>query len=267
MENRSKNQRPANEHAADGQREERGATAVQYALIMTLVAMVTVFAMRDTADESAVEIEYLAASIEGEILDSDGGGFGGSSESGSSESGSSGSSSGVGSSAVNQSFENGTSNTTFYNEGDMLGIWTIAEGSVDSFSIDRPRLSAKWADTGATTPDGQKILDLNGREPGAIETELRVAREADYDLSFLVSENHYCTGSTVADGVARTGQVLWNGEVVQTFSVDADYGEFDVVTAVLPGTESGVGVLRIESTMSGTCGPAIESASISVALR
>ncbi len=253
----------------------RGAGLVEYGLVVAVIALGGIVALRDTGENSSVEIEYVAAVIDGEVLDSDGAGFGGTSAGNQDTGGASGgSSSGTssrsvdGSSAANQSFEDGQDNFfIIYNEGDSIGIWDVVEGSVDPFRVAQPTLAARWINTGATAPDGEKVLDLNGREAGAIETELRVAKEADYTLTFLASENHFCTGSTVADGVARTGAVRWNGEVVGNFSVDTDFGEFDVVTVNLPASSSTTGTLRIESTMAGSCGPAIESASMKVALR
>ncbi len=168
-------------------------------------------------------------------------------------------------SAATKSFEDDDDRFyVVYNAGESIGAWDIVEGSVDPFRVAQPTLAPKWRDTGAQAPSGEKILDLNGNEPGAIETELRVARNAPYTLSFLASENHFCDGATTADGRAKSGRVLWNGEEVATFDVDTDFGEFDVVTAQLPPNGERVGVLRIESTTPGSCGPAIESASVTV---
>ncbi len=244
-------------------RSERGAGAIEYGLIIAVLAAVVVIALRSTGDNTDQELEYTAAVIEGEVLDNGtagaSGGFGSTSGGG-----------GVGGSGsdASQSFEDDDDRFyVVYGEGEEIGIWTVAEGSVDPFRVDQPTLAARWRDTGATAPDGEKILDLNGNEPGAIETELRVARGADYTLSFLVSENHFCQGSTVRDGNAKTGRVLWNGQEVQTFSADTDFGEFEVVTATLPASGEDLGTLRIESTSPGSCGPAIESASVQVKLR
>lgn len=245
-----------------GRSNERGAGAVEYALIIAVIVGVVVFALRNTGDATDQELEYTAAVIEGEVLDNGsagaGGGFG---------STNTGASFG-GSAEASRSFEDGLDDFYHvYDEGETIGIWTVAEGSVDPFRVAQPTLAARWRDTGATAPSGEKILDLNGNEAGAIETELRVARGADYTLEFLVSENHFCQGSTTRDGNAKTGQVLWNGEVVQTFAADTDFGEFEVVTATLPANGGDFGTLRIESTSPGSCGPAIESAGVSVRLR
>ncbi len=243
-------------------RNERGAGAIEYGLIIAVIAGVVVFALRNTGDSADEDLQYTAAVIEGEVLDNGdagaSGGFGSTNSGGSFGGGA----------AASQSFEDGEDDFYIvYDEGETIGIWTVAEGSVDPFRVDQPTLSARWRNTGAAAPNGEKILDLNGNEPGAIETELRVARNAPYTLTFLASENHFCQGSTTADGRAKTGQVLWNGEVVQTFSVDTDFGEFDLVTAELPPNGGELGTLRIESTTGGSCGPAIESASVSVSLR
>lgn len=228
---------------------------------MAMVAIVAVGGLRAFSNEADQELEYTAAVVQdggagsGNLLASGsvsgGGGSGG---------GGAGGGGGFGTTDTDPADEDRAAEATTsfedferrswiaYGVGEKIGAWTVVQGSVDPFR-------------NAATAHGDKALDLNGHEPGAIETELRVARGATYRLSMLIGENH--CGSAV-----KTGRVFWNEDVVGTFAVDTGRrGVFEEWSFDLPPNGEDTGTLRIQGTNPGSCGAALELASVSLKLR
>lgn len=225
---------------------------------MAMVALVAIGGLQTLSNEADQELEYTAAVVQ------DGGGTSGNLLASGSVSGGGGSGGGsVGgfgttdtdpanrqqAAEATTSFEDfEESSWVAHGVGEKIGAWTVVEGSVDPFR-------------NAATTHGDKALDLNGHEPGTIETELRVARGATYRLSMLIGENH--CGSAV-----KTGRVFWNENVVGTFAVDTGQrGKFEEWSFDLPPNGEDTGTLRIQGTNPGSCGAALELASVNLKLR
>ncbi|MEM8922267.1 MAG: DUF642 domain-containing protein [Actinomycetota bacterium] len=209
---------------------ERGASLVEYALLVALVSIVATGAVGYLGGEVEGEFQYTAAVIEGgNLLDRGSGGSGGG---------------GGGSATV--SFEDGNpEDFTRYTTGDTIGDWTVTAGSVNTLK------------SPSAEPDGANVLDLSGVDAGTIETTLDVIPSADYRVSFKVGENHRCTPDR-ADGTAASGQVLWNDQVIGTFSADVAHGEYESVSYVLPATGSSPARLALRSLVNSACGPTVD---------
>jgi choice-of-anchor C domain-containing protein len=90
-----------------------------------------------------------------------------------------------------------------YFAGQQMGVWTVTRDDVHLIG------AGFWQNA-----EGMQSLDLDGGLNGAIKTKINITPLVSYKVSYALAGNP-ASGPTI-----KTGQVLVNGNVVQSFSFD-----------------------------------------------
>jgi choice-of-anchor C domain-containing protein len=90
-----------------------------------------------------------------------------------------------------------------YFSGQQMGVWTVTRDDVHLIG------AGFWQNA-----EGVQSLDLDGGLNGAIKTKIDITPLVSYKVSYALAGNP-ASGPTI-----KTGQVLVNGNVVQSFSFD-----------------------------------------------
>lgn len=224
---------------------ERGASAIQYALILAVIAGVTLGAVRSFGEEAAFTEDSDAAQAT-EALEGDAPPPGEVSDSPTFNAAAAGV---RGNEIQTNGFEDGsTRNWTNYGVGDKIGDWTVIEGNVDTHDT-----------TAYQFGDAARAIDLNGFSAGAIEQTFDVVPGVVYDLTMMVGENQ-------CGPAAKSMAVEWNGNEVARWTVDLPKGEYEQKKIRLPQATTSSATLTIRSlTPTGVCGPQIDLPTIQLA--
>lgn len=243
--------------SSDRPRRQRGATLTEAALLLALIAAVSVLAIAnigtnagglETANEVLDEPDMAMIDSGSETVIR-----GTTSSSGGSGSSGSGRGSVLGTTGAaiqgveveDRGFEDGlTRNWSNYATGQTIGAWTVVEGDVDTHS------TAAYGNG-----VGERFIDLNGFGPGAISQNIEVVPGVGYRLSVTVSENQ-C-------GEAVKGmEIDWNGTTVSRLQVDLPRGEYRTYDIDLPVSTTDNAELVFRGTSSRNCGVQIDEPTI-----
>jgi choice-of-anchor C domain-containing protein len=136
-----------------------------------------------------------------------------------------------------------------FSAGDSIGAWTVTSGTVDLSG------AGLWE-----TTDGVQSLELNGTNTGAVAQRIPTLPLTKYKVSYALA------GETLGGPAVKTGQVLVNGQVAQTFSFNIT-GKSRPHMGYVPtgftflstGTSA---TLQFASTTSGAYGPVIDDVKV-----
>jgi choice-of-anchor C domain-containing protein len=112
--------------------------------------------------------------------------------------------------------------------GETFGRWTVTRGSIDQIG------RGYWQ-----AADSRQSIDLNGRSAGTIRTTAATQPSVRYRVSYFLA------GNPAGGPAVKTGRVLVNGTVRQTFSFDTTGRTF-----------ASMGYVRKSFVFVGTGGPA-----------
>lgn len=223
---------------------ERGASAIQYALLLAVLVVVVIGAVRSFGENAAFNEDSEASRATDALGDAPPPG-----EVSDSRTFNAAAAGVRGNEIKDNGFEDGSDrNWTNYGVGEKIGDWTVIEGNVDTHST-----------TAYQFGDAARAIDLNGFNAGAIEQTFDVVPGVVYDLEMLVGENQ-CGPAVKSMGVE------WNGHEVARWSVDLPKGEYERKELRLPMTTTSTATLTIRSlTPHGVCGPQIDLPTIQLA--
>ncbi|MGW4941778.1 choice-of-anchor C family protein [Actinoplanes sp. NPDC004185] len=134
--------------------------------------------------------------------------------------------------------------------GETFGRWTVTRGSIDQIG------RGYWQ-----AADSRQSIDLNGRSEGTVRTTAATQPSVRYRVSY------YLAGNPAGGPAVKTGQVLINGTVRQTFSFDTTGRSFTKMgyvrrSFVFVGT-GGPATIDFASTSGPTAyGPVIDKTSV-----
>lgn len=237
----------------------RGATLVEAALLIGLIASVSILAISNLGDntgslESANETLATPdmAMIDSNSDDVVSGGSGGEGGTGGTDNGSA---FGVAGAAIqgvdveDRGFEDDETRNWFnYSAGQTIGAWTVIEGDVDTHSTIA-------YDNGFD----ERFIDLNGFGPGAIAQDIAVVPGVGYRLSVTVSENQ-------CKEAVKSMEIEWNGTIVADLQVDLPKGEYRTYEIDLPASANPTGTLVFRGTSNANCGVQIDEPTIQLAV-
>ncbi len=241
-----------------GRRRERGASTIEAAFLVALIAMVAIGGLRavgasiggediETANEAMAD-ETVVVNSDTEKTSSASNGAGG-------NSGTFGSAAtGVSNTGLAEAFE-GNEGAGYWNThwpGSFIGEWEVLSGSVD----------ASVTQSGSFNQDDQiegNFMDMNGSGSGGhIRRTVDVIPNTTYSLSVDLGENGY------GGPAAKSMEIIWNGQVVSTVEVDLPHHETRTFTVQLPASASADGVLEFRSLHGGSYGVLIDNPTLTL---
>ncbi len=260
--------RPINEtgrHTVPLAVNERGASNVEMALILVLVAVVAVVALTgigrsvggedsDTASEALGYSDPVSIDGSTERTETAANGAGGRSGviGNAAATSSGGSSQGASGAAGSTAFEiddedDGVWNT--HRTGESFGGWTVVSGTIDATVNYRGPFDLDNA---------SNFIDMNGWGAGHIERTVDVIPGQTYNLSVDLGENSY------GGPAAKTLEIIWNGEVVSVLKVDLPRDETRTFTVKLPSSTTGEATLGFASKNTSAHGVLLDNPTLTL---
>lgn len=230
---------------------QRGASAVETGFMIALIGVVCIGGLASVGSSAGGEdIENAAAGLGYQEVDADteetrsaGNGAGGSS-------GSFGNAAtGVSGTGLSGGFEGNSAGGGGYWNTHQAGAkvgedWEVVSGSVDA------RTTHSNAFNMSIEGD---FLDLNGGNAGHIRRSVDVIPNATYNLSVDIAEN------TFGGPAEKEMEVIWNGVVISTLTIDLPRDETRTFTVRLPAIDASQGVLEFRSLKGSAYGPIIDN--------